>query len=92
MLSIATLEKIQPYQKEWLNDHDDTFTDIIHAIFNIALILTTAEILKFITQIFPLKIIWPTSLPLWLQLILVGLIIDFGLWYMHSLSHKHKWL
>ena len=87
--SIALLERIQPYQQEWLADHDDTRVDILHAAFSLTLIFISLEIVHVTRLLIPVATLWPTGLPFWLQVLLAGLIIDFGLWFMHWLSHRN---
>ena len=89
-LIIAFLERIDPYQEDWLDDHQDTFTDIIHALLNLSLIVLTSEVISLLYQFNFTTQLWPKKLPLLLQLLLVGLIIDFGLWVMHYMSHKYR--
>lgn len=89
---VAMLERFLPYQQKWLHDQEDTFTDIFHAIFNVVLILITATILQFILKFEFFSKLWPIQWPIWVQFLLVGIIIDFGLWYMHKLSHRLRWL
>ncbi len=36
--------------------------------------------------------LWPTSAPMWVQIILAGAIIDFGLYAMHRHSHVQPFL
>lgn len=92
ILAVALLERIQPYETIWNKDHQDTVPDILHALFNLALIFASLEIASFIRNIIPIALLWPTTAPLWAQVLLAGFIIDFGLWFMHWLSHKSHFL
>ena len=87
--SVAVLERVQPYQQEWNEDHDDTRVDILHAAFSLTLIITVVEIVSIARSFLPLGTLWPSEVSLVWQLLLAGLIIDFGLWFMHWLSHKN---
>ena len=94
---VALLERIQPYQREWNEDHADTAVDILHAAFSLTLIITVIEIVTLSRRLIPeamtsLGNLWPSGWPLLAQLIVAGAIIDFGLWFMHWLSHKNVFL
>lgn len=92
ILGVAILERVQPYQDEWNLDHDDTLVDILHAAFSLTLIFTVVEITTLTRQLLPVATLWPSDLPLVIQLVLAGFIIDFGLWFMHWWSHKSDFL
>ena len=90
--SIALLEHIQPYEKDWLADHDDTFIDVLHAVFSLSMIFVTVELVKYFRQVIHLPTLWPMHWPVWIQLLMAGAMIDFGLWFMHKQSHKRRFL
>lgn len=92
MLLVAVLERIQPYQEAWLHDQQDTLADIVHALFSISLIFMATTCINLLRAYLQLPALWPHSYPLWLQLLLAGLVIDFGLWLMHRLSHQYPFL
>lgn len=52
----------------------------------------TAEIIKTFRHFANIPVIWPTYFSICLQVICAGAIMDFGLWYMHWLSHKKQFL
>lgn len=89
---IALVERYMPYQRDWLESHQDTLTDIIHAVFNLFLIVSVAYLVEYLNifRFFPR--LWPDQLAWYGQLAIIGLVIDFGLWLMHYLSHKYKFL
>lgn len=89
---IAIIEGYLPYQRDWLSSHQDTWTDIIHAILNLILIVSAAYILEYLNifRFFPR--LWPDQWAWYWQLTIIGLTIDFGLWLMHYMSHKYKFL
>lgn len=90
--SVALLEQIQPFENEWLTDHQDTIVDILHAAFSIGMIFITSELVTLFRHFIHLPSLWINHAPSWLQLICAGLIIDFGLWWMHWLSHRKRFL
>lgn len=97
IILIALLERIQPYEPMWNADHNDTFVDVLHAAFSLTLIFTVVEVSTLSRSFLPETVLniaslWPLESPLWLQVLLAGAILDFGLWFMHWLSHKNNFL
>lgn len=91
-LMIALAEYHSSYQPNWLVSHQDGLTDILHAIFNLILIVSVSKIIEIldIFRFFPR--LWPDQWSWFWQLMLVALVIDFGLWLMHRFSHRYKFL
>lgn len=92
LLAIAGLERLQPFEAHWNHDHDDTVTDAIHVLVNLVLISATAYLLHALIGHVATTTIWPQAWPVALQVLLAGLIVDFGLYAMHRLSHHVIWL
>ena len=89
---VALLETVQPYQKSWQQDRGDTLPDFLHAVVSLSLIFATAEVVTVLLRFTPVASVWPTTLPTCMQVLLAGVIIDFGLWFMHWTSHRNRWL
>ena len=89
---IALLERVQPYEKQWLLDHKDTFADLLHAFTSLSLLFLSIEIVIYLRSFIPFIKVWPHHWPTLIQLLCVGVIIDFGLWFMHWASHKNELL
>lgn len=92
------LEAVLPFRDDWRRDHADTRTDrwsagiivlvadpVLKALFAIALPLL-ASLLPFSasTSI--------NALPLWSQVVLATLLIEFGKYWSHRLHHALPWL
>lgn len=90
--AVALLERLQPYEPGWLEDHGDTLSDALHVLVNLAMLAGTAYALHALGGALPKLDIWPLSWPLWGQVVLAGAIIDAGLYAMHRLSHHVDWL
>ena len=90
LFAIASLERIQPYQKAWLENHGDLFVDIVYAITSLGLLSATAWALHVIRM--DMTSVWPDGWPMWSQILLAGAVIDLGLYLMHRLSHRIDWL
>lgn len=92
ILIVAVLERWQPYESRWNEDHGDTAVDVLHAMTSLTLIFISVEVVGFARGFIPVLNLWPTDWPLWAQVLGAGLILDFGLWYMHWLSHRSRLL
>lgn len=93
LLIVAGLERIQPFREAWLEDHQDTATDLLHMLVNLSVIQLTAEILARLGDAVPASVrLFPIESPLWLQLLLVAAVLDLGLYAMHRISHRVHWL
>ena len=90
--TVALLERVQPYEVAWLQDHDDTWTDGMHLLVNLGLLSTTAYLAYATRHLLPPATLWPSHWPIWAQVLLAGTVIDFGLYVMHRLSHRFGWL
>ncbi|WP_313025112.1 hypothetical protein [Pseudomonas lopnurensis] len=65
MLLIAGLERIQPFRRAWLEDHQDTLTDLLHMLVNLSVIQFTAEFLAELGDAVPASIrLFPIESPL----------------------------
>lgn len=87
LASIALLERIAPFRVEWNRDHGDLREDLAYNLVNLALIAGAATLFGALRDALELPKFWPTDLPLALEALLVGTILDAGLYAMHRLSH-----
>lgn len=90
-LSLAA-EHLLPYEPVWNTAHNDGLRDVLHAFVNEASIVSLVLVLPFISQLTPWASIWPTDLPLWLDLVIAVIIVDIGITLVHYLSHRLNWL
>ena len=92
--TVATLERFLPYEIGWNEDHDgDTRMDVLHIAVNQLLIQASVAIAFGLRESLPaISSIWPDTAPIWTQVLLVGAIMDFGLYSMHRLSHRSVFL
>lgn len=89
---VALLERLQPYQQEWLADHQDTAVDILHAFTSLSLIFGSVHMVEMARPLLPITPVWPDTWPMTGQIVLAGFVIDFGLWFMHWASHRQGFL
>lgn len=61
LLAVASLERIQPYQSAWLENHQDLIPDIGHAIGSLGLLSLTAWGLHIARM--DIRSRWPEALP-----------------------------
>lgn len=92
IFAVAVLERVQPFEPDWNRDHDDSITDALHVLVNLALLAGTAHALHALAGMLPTSARWPDGWPVVLQILLAGAILDLGLYGMHRLSHRVPWL
>lgn len=92
--SVALLERVAPYERTWNSDHGgDTFRDVLHITVNQILVQASVAIGFGLRGLLPESFtLWPTGAPMWVQVLLVGAVIDFGLYIMHRISHVQPFL
>jgi sterol desaturase/sphingolipid hydroxylase (fatty acid hydroxylase superfamily) len=87
-LSFAA-ERVAPYEPEWNHDHEDTARDVAHGIVYEICSFNSMVILPFLTIWIPWAgVVWPSSWPLALQLLLAVLLADIGVTLIHFWSHR----
>lgn len=91
LVAVALLERLQPFRRAWLEDHDDSLTDLIHLLVNLGLIQFGSLLLGLFGPWLSLEL-FPRTWPWWAQLLLVALLIDCSLYLMHRASHRFDWL
>lgn len=88
---VALLERFLPFERAWIADRGDTRADIVHALVNWALLSAGAFVVHAATEVLAVRRLWPAAWPVWVQLVLVALVFDLGLYAMHVLSHRWPW-
>lgn len=90
---VALLERFAPFEPEWNLDHGDTRVDALHLIASHALIQTGVALAFGLRRLLPHGYqLWPSSAPMWAQVLLAGAILDLGLYTMHRVSHLSGFL
>lgn len=92
ILAVAALERVQPYEAKWNEDHHDTRVDFLHACVSLTLIFFSSNLIRTAQELVPIPALWPQGWPSWIQVLLAGAILDFGLWFMHLMSHRNRTL
>lgn len=90
---VAVLERIAPFEVEWNHDHGDTRVDALHLLVSHALIQTGVALAFGLRKLLPETWqLWPSTAPIWAQVLLAGAIMDLGLYTMHRVSHVSGFL
>lgn len=94
IVCVAVLERWQPYEPAWLHDHEDMRTDTAHFFINLTVLYAGIVALSWARTWISQNDIWPVEWPAWAQVLAAIVAIDFGLFFMHWLSHRnrHLWL
>ncbi|MDP3759688.1 MAG: sterol desaturase family protein [Ramlibacter sp.] len=92
LVIVALLERQLPFHAEWLRDHQDTRCDATHAVVNLGVLMGVHAVVALLAPLLPIGTWWPGHWPLWAQALSVGLALDFSLYVVHCLSHRHDWL
>ena len=99
VLLLLVLERVHPYQEEWLHGHGDLRTDLIHNLVNfwIPEVYTVAFLGAFTIAAAWLSNalgaeLWPKEWPLLAQLLLALVIAELGTYWIHRLMHERPFL
>lgn len=85
-------ERLIPYNPDWNRDHRDTGRDRIYAVVYEASVYASVALIPLLTALSPVSGLWPSGLPLWLQLLAAILVADLGITLCHFASHRIEWL
>jgi sterol desaturase/sphingolipid hydroxylase (fatty acid hydroxylase superfamily) len=96
-LSIAVIERLLPYRRDWLQGHGDLKNDLINLLVNNGLIeklMATglAILLAGSSDWLSTQLgfsTWPHHWPLLAQLLLMAVLAEFGSYWYHYLAHKN---
>ncbi|MBL6748911.1 MAG: sterol desaturase family protein [Nevskia sp.] len=87
-----TAERVIPYVSDWNADHEDAWTNALHALANTVLSHAGVFALPWLAAAAPLKGLWPSAWPFWLQVVASILVLDLGISAAHHASHRWHWL
>ncbi len=98
-LVILSLERLFPYQRDWLHSHGDIRVDATYALMIIGLLelirpaIYTVALLGagFITARWEGGI-WPSQWPVVAQLAVALVVAELPKYWFHRLEHEHDWL
>jgi sterol desaturase/sphingolipid hydroxylase (fatty acid hydroxylase superfamily) len=90
-LSLLT-EWILPYEQSWNHAHADSGKDVAHGVIYQIANITAILLLPLVTMLVPSRSLWPSNLPLGIQLLIAIIIADFSMTMVHYWSHRLSWL
>jgi len=98
--AVAVPERVHPYRPEWNRQQGDTRVDLLHLVFtgplsSAAFDATLRGVATSAAAVLATKLgfaLWPTSLPLVVQLFLAILVAEFNHYWFHRLSHENRWV
>ncbi|WP_298610260.1 sterol desaturase family protein, partial [uncultured Spirosoma sp.] len=90
---VLLLERALPYDTDWLHSKQgDLNLDTVHYVVNYGIKVVAQLLILWLGQSLVVWTIFPTTWPLWGQILLALTIIDFFLFAIHALSHRYEWL
>lgn len=84
------LERWMPEHSLWNVPQADVLTDALHALVSGVLVASAFRLCIF--HFMPSFSLWPTTLPVFMQLMLALLIADVGAFGTHRMFHGRRWL
>lgn len=98
---IAFFERIMPYEQTWLAGDGETFNNLAHtfltkgavqvaAVVGASLPIAAAQVIQPMTV--SADSLWPTSLPIFVQVCLGLVLAELGLYTAHRLAHEFLYL
>ncbi len=88
VLTVGGLEWLSPYQTAWTKSQGDMWADLQYNVLGAVLIQASVHFIYPLSATTVSLGVWPIAWPLWASVLGVGVIIDFGLYWMHRWSHR----
>lgn len=93
LVTVAGLERVFPYNAAWRHADADLPADVAHAIVNLAVMHIAVIAFVWLRTSFGWEgVWWPHDWPYLAQVFLAGAPVDFSLYLIHRLSHRHGFL
>lgn len=81
-------EALMPYDPDWNRSHGDRRRDVAHALVNEGLNVLSIAAVPLVAALIPGPGLWPTQLPLAVQVLAAIVVADCGITLAHWLSHR----
>ena len=91
--SLLVLERVMPWEREWLKNDGQMWPDFLHTFFTKTFVywFTLAAAEAGLADALRLgEGIWPAQLPFVVQVVLALVISEFGFYWSHRLGHEWK--
>jgi sterol desaturase/sphingolipid hydroxylase (fatty acid hydroxylase superfamily) len=94
---VATLERVMPYERRWLQRDHETVNNLAHTVLSKGLVQIAAAIIPTFAMATAIAVepaidaplsLWPRDWPLAAQVIVGLLIAELGLYIAHRLAHE----
>lgn len=92
VLAVGFLERLAPYEPAWLHSDGDLLADIQYNLLGAILIQASVFWVYPASRDLLSLNLWPDRWPMWADILAVGVIVDFGLYWMHRWSHRWELL
>jgi len=91
-VTLAVLERVLPHERRWLDLDDQLVPDLLHTVLTKGLV----QVIVLMTAVIGVADVlaaeggawWPRGLPLAVEVMLGLLVVEFGLYWAHRLSHE----
>ena len=99
VLALLALERVHPYQREWLRSHGDIKTDLLHNLVNfwipevytVVFVGGLTVVAARLSNAFGMPL-WPSRWPLVAQLLSALVIGELGTYWIHRWMHENAFL
>ena len=89
---IFMAERVRPHEQEWRSSDQQTWQDLSHTVLTkgvVQVMIVFAGVIGLAEYISADgRAPWPVDWPIWAQAILGMLVAEFGLYWMHRISHE----
>ncbi len=94
--SLWWLERNFPHERKWLENDGQVKVDLAHTLLSKGIV----QVLVVVGTIMGLAEwlggaglhLWPYAAPVWFQVVLALVVMEFGLYWKHRMAHEVRWL
>ena len=89
--TVGVLERVMPHERSWLDNDGQMGPDLAHTLLNkgVVQMIVAVDVAMGVADSVPHGMgIWPTSWPVWAQVVLGLVVAEFGLYWRHRIGHE----
>lgn len=89
--TVGVLERVMPHERTWLENDGQMGPDLAHTLLNKGVVQTivAVDVAMGLGDAVPHGIgVWPTSWPVWAQVVLGLVVAELGLYWKHRIGHE----
>jgi len=94
--ALAVLERLLPHEKQWLLGDSQLKPDLAHTLLNkgmVQVIIVVSTVTGLAGRVGGVSTgLWPQQWPMFMQVVLGLVVMEFGLYWKHRLAHEKDWL